>query len=230
MPTPLYTFFDFDDSRLADRSRILGLMGAIAFDQGARFLKKALVCTDVPGDLYVPSEPDWLDTAWSNAVRAAPHYNNQYWMEFEHEGGLKMSFGFDPRKLKRLNLTVSKDALRQPGSEANAARLLDTIALIARALSPTYAFGLFNYDVHDLPPVGAAPSAVWDYQVFGAALADQIGRDALHALPAWQVQELPDGGVLVAMSDAPITGWHARSADYRAAAATLGLAGVMHDS
>jgi hypothetical protein len=229
MPTPLYTFFDFDDSRLADRTRIIRLMEDIAIGYGARFLKKAIVCSDVPGEMHVPSEPEWLDQAWSNAVRAAPRYNGQYWMEFEHADGLKMSFGFDPRRLKRLSLTVDRDALRGDAAQLHAACLLDTIALMATSLGPPYAFGLFNYDTQDVPPVGAPPAAIWDYQVFGPALVDQIGRDRLAALPAHEVRVLPDGAVLVAMSASPVLAWQARRDAYRAAAQALGLAGVMHD-
>jgi hypothetical protein len=97
-----YILFDFSDNRLTDRANFVRLMIEIARGDVFRFLKKAIVCDDMPGDLYVPNQPEMLDLAWSNAVRAAPRYNGAYWMEFENETGFRLNFGFDPRQLKRL--------------------------------------------------------------------------------------------------------------------------------
>ena len=108
--TTEYILFDFSDMRLTDRSNIIMLMTEIAAGDRFRFLKKAIVCDDVPGDLHVPNTPEYLDRAWSNAVRAAPRYGGAYWMEFENKDGLRLNFGFDPKQLKRLNLTVSRAA------------------------------------------------------------------------------------------------------------------------
>ncbi|MBE2183026.1 MAG: hypothetical protein IAE89_06340 [Anaerolineae bacterium] len=227
MGTIVYMLFDFDNLRLADRGRILSLMGALAENDQYRFLKKAIVCDDMPGEIYVPNTPELLDRAWSNAVRAAPRYNGQYWMEFENSSGLKISFGFDPRKLKRLHLNMDKDALKLPGSAPNAAELVKVIRIINNTLAPSYGYGLFNYDVHDLQPVGAGPQGIWDYNLFGAKLVEQWNH-ALDGLPA-AVTRFQNGGALVALSDEPFAGYREAAPHYKQAAESLGLSAVFHD-
>lgn len=227
MATTVYMMFDFSDSRLADRGRILALLQAYA-DAGFRFLKKAIVCDDMPGDRYVPSEPALLDRAWSNAVRAAPRYNGQYWMEVESAEGAALSFGFDPRRLKRLMLSVPRERLRPGEGSAYRDALMRSLHIIAGTLEPAYGFGLFSYDTHDLPPVGAAPAGVWDYNWFGPALLEHTGADRLAALPAHHSAAF-GAGWLVEMSASPYADWPASAARYRQAAAALGLAEVFHD-
>lgn len=221
--TTEYILFDFSDTRLTDRTNITGLMERIAEGDTFRFLKKAIVCDDVPGDLYVPNTPEYLDRAWSNAVRAAPRYGGAYWMEFENASGLRLSFGFDPRQLKRLNLTVSRNSLSKPTDEPNARELVRVAMLIYTTLHPAYGYGLFTYDVHDAAPAGAGVKAVWDYNFFGPALVESIGRDTLAALPAWRKTDLDDGGLLVEMSPSPVADWKPYTQSYREAAALLGV-------
>ncbi len=227
MDISVYMCFDFADLRLADRGRILALMNALAEDDRCRFLKKAIVCDDMPGEIYVPNAPELLDRAWSNAVRAAPRYNGQYWMEFEGASGLKLGFGFDPRKLKRLMLSVSKNALKLHGSAPQAAELVSVIGSINRTLMPAYGYGLFNYDIHDVQPVGAGPQGIWDYNLFGAELAARWG-DTLDNLPA-AITRFEDGSALVVMSDEPFAGYRALEPNYKQAAEMLGLSAVFHD-
>ena len=221
-----FVFFDFADMRLADRSNILRAMTALAEGDRFRFLKKALVCTDIPGEKYVPNTPEMLDRAWTNALRAAPRYNGAYWMEFEGPGGAQFAFGYDPRKLKRLNVTVRRAALTGPQGDATAAELWDAVAILAGALGPAYGYGLFNYDTHELPPVNAGPQAAWDINVFGASLAQQFGRDALLAIPAARSVELPGGGILLALAANPITGWQTARSGAQALAAVLGVEAI----
>lgn len=218
-----YILFDFSDLRLTDRANIIGLMTEIARDDRFRFLKKAIVCDDVPGDLYVPNTPEYLDRAWSNAVRAAPRYGGAYWMEFENSSGLRLSFGFDPKQLKRLNLTVSKDSINKPSDEANVSELVRVASLIYTMLHPAYGYGLFNLDLHNPAAPGAGLKAVWDYNFFGPALVASLGRDKLLALPAWRKTEFEDGGILVEMSPNPVADWQPYTQNYREAAAALGV-------
>lgn len=227
MGTIVYMLFDFDNMRLADRGQILALMNALAENDRCRFLKKAIVCDDMPGEIYVPNTPELLDRAWSNAVRAAPRYNGQYWMEFENASGLRIGFGYDPRKLKRLNLSIDKDALKLPGSAPNAAELVNVIGIIANTLAPAYGYGLFNYDIHDLQPVGAAPQGVWDYNLLGSKLVEQWGH-VLESLPA-AVTRFENGSALVSMSDEPFAGYREAAPRYKQAAQQLGLNAVFHD-
>jgi hypothetical protein len=219
----LYTFFDFDDLRLADRATVLRAMTALADGDRFRFLKKALVCDDMPGEKYVPNEAELLDRAWTNAVRAAPRYGGAYWMEFEGASGAQLAFGFDPRKLKRLNLTIGRQALAGADGERAAADLTEGVVRLAGALQPAYGFGLFNYDTHDLPAAGAAPQAAWDINLFGAGLAEKLGRADLLALPVWNVVETEGGGVAAFAAANPVTGWKAADDGYRALAALLGV-------
>jgi hypothetical protein len=218
-----YILFDFSDIRLADRSNIVGLMTEIAAEDRFRFLKKAIVCDDVPGDLYVPNTPEYLDRAWSNAVRAAPRYGGAYWMEFENDNGLRLSFGFDPKKLKRLNLTVSKSSINKPADEPNVRELVRVASLIYTALHPAYGYGFFNYDLHNPAAPGDDLKAVWDYNFFSPALVESLGRDKLTALPTWKTTELDDGGLLLEMSPSPVADWQPYTRNYREAAAALGL-------
>ncbi|MBL8147996.1 MAG: hypothetical protein JNL34_16580 [Anaerolineae bacterium] len=221
-----FVFFDFTDLRLADRANILRAMNALSEGDRFRFLKKALVCTDIPGEKYVPNSAEMLDRAWTNALRAAPRYNGAYWMEFEGPGGAQFAFGYDPRKLKRLNITVSRGALTGPQGDATAAGLWDAVTILAGALQPAYGYGLFNYDTHELPPVNAGPQAAWDINVFGAALVEQFGRDALRTIPAARAFELPGGGILLALAANPVTGWHTARAGAQALAEVLGVGAV----
>ena len=218
-----YILFDFSDTRLTDRSNFISLMTEIARDDAFRFLKKAIVCDDVPGDLYVPNEPEYIDRAWSNAVRAAPRYNGAYWMEFENASGLRLSFGFDPRHLKRLNLTINKSSINKPTDEPNVQELLRIASIIYKTLNPIYGYGLFNYDLHMPAKPGAGLTAVWDYNFFGPGLVETLGRGTVLALPAWRVTEFDDGGVLLEMSPSPVADWKPYTQNYKDAAAELGV-------
>lgn len=221
-----YILFDFADLRLADRATILRGMNALAEGDRFRFLKKAIVCDDMPGEKYVPNTPELLDRAWTNAVRAAPRYGGAYWMEFEGASGAQFAFGFDPRKLKRLSVTISRSALAGPQGDAAAADLFEAVDSLAYALGPDYGYGLFNYDVHEAAPVGAGPQAAWDINVFSAGRVQHIGREALKAVPAWRTVEIQDGGLLLALTANPVTGAQASREPARALAGVLGVGAV----
>ncbi|MFN8378055.1 MAG: hypothetical protein U0452_05230 [Anaerolineae bacterium] len=221
-----YVLFDFTDLRLADRATILRGMGALAEGDRFRFLKKALVCDDMPGEKYVPNSPELLDRAWTNAVRAAPRYGGAYWMEFEGASGTPLAFGYDPRKLKRLNITVSRASLTGPMGDAVAAELIDSVTLLGSSLQPDYGYGLFNYDSHEAQAVGVGPQAAWDINVFGAALVSQLGRDTLEAIPAWYTLDLDGGALLLALAENPVTGWQSARDGARALASLLGVGAV----
>lgn len=223
MSSTEYILFDFSDNRLTDHANFVRLMLEIARDDTFRFLKKAIVCDDVPGELYVPNQPDMLDRAWSNAVRAAPRYNGAYWMEFENSGGFRLSFGFDPRHLKRLNLTLNKGGINKPSDEPNVRELVRVAMLIYTTLRPAYGYGLFNYDLHTPFPPDADVRAIWDYNFLGPALVEAIGRDKVMALPAWSKTEFEDGGVLVEMSPSPVLDWKPHTRNYKDAATLLGV-------
>jgi hypothetical protein len=227
MGSIVYILFDFPDNRLTDRANILRLMTTLAHENDYRFLKKAIVCDDMPGDLYVPNEPELLDRAWSNAVRAAPRYDGAYWMEFEGSYGLRMNFGFDPRKLRRLNLTIDKDRLKLPTDSHNARELAHVIGHINEALHPDYGYGLFNYDIHELAPVGTGVTALWDYNLFGEALVETMGRDRFMNLPIWEKHEFADGSILLEIAENPVAGWRVESERYRVAAQALGIAKII---
>jgi hypothetical protein len=222
-----YVVFDFADMRLADRTNLLRGMGALAEGDRFRFLKKAIVCDDMPGEKYVPNTPELLDRAWTNAVRAAPRYGGAYWMEFEGTSGAVLAFGFDPRKLKRLNLTISRSALTGPQGDAAAADLFEAVVSLAYALGPDYGYGLFNYDTHEEQPVGTGPQAAWDFNVFGAERVQQIGRDGLKAVPAWRSVELQGGGLVLALAANPVTGAAASRDAAGALATALGVSVVV---
>ena len=223
MSSAEYILFDFSDHRLTDRANFVRLMIEIARGDVFRFLKKAIVCDDMPGDLYVPNQPEMLDRAWSNAVRAAPRYNGVYWMEFENETGFRLNFGFDPRQLKRLNLTVSKSSINKPSDEPNVRELVRIATLIYTTLRPAYGYGLFNYDQPTPFPPDADVRAVWDYNFLSPTLVDAIGYDNIMALPAWGKTEFDDGGVLIEMSPSPVSDWTPYRQNYKEAAAALGL-------
>jgi hypothetical protein len=221
-----YVLFDFADMRLADRTNILRGMSALAEGDRFRFLKKAIVCDDMPGEKYVPHSPELLDRAWTNAVRAAPRYGGAYWMEFEGTSGAVLAFGFDPRQLKRLNLTISRSALTGPSGDAAAADLFEAVDSLAYALQPDYGYGLFNYDTHEAAPVGAGPQAAWDVNIFGAERVQHIGREALKAVPAWRSVELQGGGMVLALAANPVSGAAASRDAARALASVLGVTAV----
>ncbi len=221
-----YILFDFDDMRLADRANVLRAMNALALEDRFRFLKKAIVCDDMPGEKYVPNEPELLDRAWTNAVRAAPRYGGAYWMEFEGASGVPMALGFDPRRLKRLNLTIGRQVLAGEMGDTVAAELFEVVVTLANALQPVYGYGLFNYDTHEAQPIGAGPQAAWDINVFGAALVGTVGRDALHTLPAWKAVDLEGGGLALAMASNSVSGWKAADAAYRSLAVLVGVSAV----
>ena len=91
-----YILFDFaDETTLLNKDNMVRLLIAIAEGDTFHFLKKAIVCDDSPGLIYVPNSPETLANAWNNAIRALQRYNG-YWMEFENAAKLKFSFGFDP--------------------------------------------------------------------------------------------------------------------------------------
>lgn len=221
-----FVLFDFADLRLADRATVLRTMHALAAGDRFRFLKKAIVCDDMPGEKYVPNTPELLDRAWTNAIRAAPRYGGAYWMEFEGQTGAQISFGFDPRKLKRLNMTVSRSALTGAQGDAVAAEWFDAVLTVANAIGPAYGYGLFNYDAHEAHAIGAGPQAVWDVNLFGAALVEQLGRDALRAVPAARTVDLDGGGLALLLAANPVTGWQAAREAADALASVLGVRAV----
>jgi hypothetical protein len=181
----------------------------------------------MPGEKYVPNTPELLDRAWTNAVRAAPRYGGAYWMEFDGTSGATLAFGFDPRKLKRLNLTISRSALTGPNGDSAAADLFEAADSLAYALGPDYGFGLFNYDTHEAAPVGAGPQAAWDINIFSAERVKQLGRDALKAVPAWRSVELQGGGMVLALAANPVTGAQTSREAAKALAAVLGVTATL---
>ncbi len=197
-----YIVFDFaDETTLLDKASIVRLLIAIAEGDRFQFLKKAIVCDNSPGVIYVPNSPETLANAWNNAIRAVQRYNG-YWMEFEDTDHLKFAFGFDPNAARRLFLSANKSDLRADASLGEFVRIAE---LIFNTLRPIYGFGLFSYDAHDTPEIGSAPFAAWDYNFFNAALVQQFGREALVRLATGRTADLADGGLLLELSDNPIT-------------------------
>ncbi|MBE2269789.1 MAG: hypothetical protein IAE80_16250 [Anaerolinea sp.] len=217
-----YILFDFPDGRLTDSAPILDLMGKIAHDDRFRFLKKAIVCDDSPGDLYVPNTPETLAGAWKNAQRALVRYGG-YWMEFEDTEGVKLSFGYTPQEPRRFFLQMSSSVLNNRKQPENARAVASVIQKIYNTLHPHYGCGLFSYENHDSVEVCAPPFAIWDFNLFSPALVEQYGRDRLLALPAWRKVEFPDGGLMLEMSPNPLTESLAYRDKYREAANALGL-------
>lgn len=210
--------FDFaDEATLLDKENVVRLLIALAAGDTWQFLKKAIVCDDSLGLNYVPNSPETLANAWNNAIRARQRYNG-YWMEFEDAAGLRFSFGFDPDAARRLFLNARKADLRSGDSLRAFVGVAETIF---NTLRPLYGFGLFSYDSHETPEIGAAPFAIWDYNFFGAGLVYDYGREQLDALPAYRQAELTGGGLLLELSENPITRPNIKH--YRDASATLGF-------
>lgn len=220
--TSAYVMFDFSDDRLLDHDRIVTLMRALA-DAGWRFLKKAIVCDDVPGDLFVPNEPEFIERAWQNALRAAPRYGGGNWMEFQNIDDLKFSFGYDAKQPRRLMLTVDTAQIRRRDQTPHVRVLGSLIELIYRQLTPMYGFGLFSYDHHAPCAPDGILRAVWDFNLFGSAMADQLGREKLRYLPAWRSVEFEDGGLLLELAANPIADAAPYAQYYRHAAEVLGV-------
>lgn len=220
-----YILFDFDALTLADRARIVQLMETF-IGAGWRFLKKAIVCDDMPGDTYVPSEPELLDRAWSNAVRAAPRYGGAYWMEMENGAGLKVSWGFDPKRLKRFNLTVSRNQIAATTQTENMQAFVGAAEQVYQSLQPAYGYGLFNYDVHEGYPIGAGPQALWDVNWYSSVIAERFSNSDLENLPAYKIMQREDGSLFVQMAAVPIAQAGQRMTNYRVVARVLGLSAV----
>ncbi|MDZ4765203.1 MAG: hypothetical protein SGI73_11690 [Chloroflexota bacterium] len=218
----VYIVFDFDDERLLDKANPVRLLWALS-DAGWRFLKKAIVCDDMPGDLHVPAARDLLARAWDNAIRAAPRYGNGYWMEAEDARGFRFSFGIYVAQPRRLFLSTDKNALG--GSDANARAFIAAAELVYSALYPASGFGLFNYDAHDLPAIGKGLDAVWDYNFYGTGAVERVGRAALEALDARRVP-FDDGGMLIAFADNPVIGLSTSRKRYQDAAARLSIKSI----
>ncbi len=211
-------FFDFaDDATLLNNDNMVRLLIAIAEGDRYQFLKKAIVCDDSPGINYVPNTPETLVNAWGNAIRARQRYNG-YLMEFENTDGLRFSFGFDPTEARRLFLSSKKIDLRV---DANLREFVRFGELIFNTLRPVYGFGLFSYDAHDTPEIGTPPFALWDVNFYSGSQVEDWGRDTLAAVPAWGQAELAGGGVMLELSENPIT--RPLIKNYRVASAALGF-------
>lgn len=210
--------FDFaNDTTLLDKANMTRLLVAIAEGDTYQFLKKAIVCDDSPGITYVPNSPETLANAWNNAIRARQRYNG-YWMEFENADGLRFSFGFDPDDARRLFLSAKKTDLRADASLREFVRIGE---VIFNTLRPLYGFGLFSYDAHETPQISDVPTALWDVNFFSAGLIYEWGRDTLDTLPAWRKADLDGGGLLLELSENPIT--RPQIQNYREASAALGF-------
>src|SRR5664279_5531951 len=212
--------FDFaDETTLLDKDNMVRLLIALAAGYTFRFLKKAIVCDDSPGLNYVLNSPETLANAWNNAIRAAQRYNG-YWMEFENEQSLRFSFGFDPNAARRLFFTAKKTDLRNDEAWREFVRIGE---LIFNTLCPMVGFGLFSYDSHETPEIGAViPDALWDINFYSYGLTQEWGHATLDSLPIWRKADLADGGVLLELSENPIT--RPQIKNYRDAAASLGFA------
>ncbi|MEO8392361.1 MAG: hypothetical protein ABI700_05145 [Chloroflexota bacterium] len=212
--------FDFaDETTLLSKDNMVRLLIAIAEGDQFRFLKKAIVCDDSPGLNYVPNSPETLAGAWDNAIRARQRYNG-YWMEFEDAAGLRLSFGFDPTSAQRLYLSAKKTDLR---NDDHLRKFVGVGETIFNGLHPVYGFGLFSYDVHDTPEIGApVPAALWDINFFSAALMQRMGSATLASLPVWREAYIGSGGLLLELSQNPIT--RPQITNYREASAALGFA------
>jgi len=212
--------FDFaDEATLLSKENMVRLLIAVAEGNTFQFLKKAIVCDDSPGLNYVPNSPETLANAWNNAIRARQRYNG-YWMEFENAAGLRFSFGYDPNEARRLFLSAKKTDLR---SDDNLREFVRIGEVIFNTLHPMYGFGLFSYDSHETPEIGAPiPAALWDINFFSYGLVQEWGRETLASLPVWREADIGSGGLLLEMSQNPIT--RPQITNYREASAALGFA------
>jgi hypothetical protein len=211
--------FDFaSDATLLDKANMVRLLIAVAEGDTYQFLKKAIVCDDSPGLNYVPNTLETLANAWDNAIRARQRYNG-YWMEFESVSGIRFSFGFDPGTAQRLFLSAKKTDLR---ADATLREFVRVGEIIFNTLHPLYGFGLFSYDAHETPEIGVIPTALWDINYFSAGLVYDWGRETLDAIPAWRKADLAGGGLLLELSENPIT--RPQIQNYREASAALGFA------
>ena len=212
--------FDFaDETTLLSKDNLVHLMSRVAEGDQWQFLKKAIVCDDSPGLNYVPNSPETLAKAWDNAIRARQRYNG-YWMEFENAGGLRFSFGYDPSEARRLFLSAKKVDLRV---DDNMREFVSIGELIFNMLHPLYGFGLFSYDSHETPEIGRPiPEALWDINFFSYGLVQEWGKDTLASLPVWREADIGSGGLLLELSQNPIT--RPQIKNYRETSTALGFA------
>lgn len=214
-------FILFDLQTDVTDDAMIGLMEALGGD-GWRFLKKPLVCDDVPGDRLVP--PDHYPQAWRNALRAAPRSGGMVWMEMENYDDFKLMWGYDPRQMRRLLLGVDRALLRRRDQMANARAVTAAAERIYAVLRPYHAYGLFDFENHLLQPVGAGMTAIWDYNFLSTELVEAVGRERLRVVPVWRAVDLPDGGLLLEMAPNPIADGPAHLQFYRHAAQMLAIA------
>jgi len=202
-------------------SAMISLMETLG-SAGWRFLKKPLVCDDMPGERFVPS--DHYPQAWRNALRAAPRSGGRVWMEMENYDELKLTWGYDPRQMRRVLLGIDLMHLRRRDHLENARALTAAAEQIYAALRPFHAYGLYNFETHPEQLVGGGLTAIWDYNFFSAELVEMVGRERLRVIPAWRVADLPDGGLLLEMAPNPIAEGPLHLQFYRHAAQSLAVA------
>lgn len=89
-------------------------------------------------------------------------------------------------------------------------KFADTLADIAAKLEPIWAFGrrggvTFDASV-SIGDLASSPSPpLYEYNVFNAETVDSIGRERVISSPAWHVEELETGAVLLVVRAPPLS-------------------------
>lgn len=114
-----------------------------------------------------------------------------------------------------IGVWASQFKLWEDSTEAGARRrtkqYTSFIRLLAETFDPLYAFGGIERDqnINQLfPPLeqlkrGEVNRLFW-LNVFSSTAIDQLGRDHILSAPAWDVEELENGRIMVVISDNPV--------------------------
>ena len=114
-----------------------------------------------------------------------------------------------------IGVWASQFKLWEDSTEASARRRTKQyttfVRLLAETFDPLYAFGGIERNEKTnqlLPPLdrlkrGEVKRLFW-LNVFSSTAVNQLGRDRVLSAPAWDVEELENGSVMVAISDNPV--------------------------
>ncbi len=145
-------------------------------------------------------------------------------LEFTLDNNLEKSmwFGFDISY--RLGMiAVEYNFFRQ---EETVFLFLHFCKAFYQSFHPLYGGGI--REPTDLPDVSLVDAGkietLYTYNFLGPAMVAAYGREKLHSVPAWQIEDLPDGGLFIGMIPNPFENWEKDIPAYEKTAEILGIA------
>lgn len=183
------------DHALRDSVQLIGVTYQIIKGNLFKAIKPS-ASGEYPPRQFVETTYEAVVQAWYEEMNKGEYGATLDFWSASEDFGFSLSVPFI--HYRQIYVTVRSTYIFSPITSKRMRPLIDVCKLIYEMLHPEYGYGLVNPEHLTNPDV--KPQAIYDYNFLGPQLVQEIGRETVLKISAWQSFEFSDGGVFFEMT------------------------------